>query len=198
MLSIGTEKQKSGTAHQLINEYLRKQSSKGSHRAYVVHRLDRETSGLLLLAKSAEIQERLQTNWTETEKIYIAIVEGTPEPAEDTIRSYLSESSSLRVYSGPAGKDSQLAITHYRILQTTGEYSRIEIQLETGRKHQIRVHMADRGNPVVGDPKYDARSDPLGRLGLHAWQLRFIHPVGGESLEFTAEMPDVFRKLVSE
>ena len=198
MLSIGTEKQKIGTAHQLVNDYLRKQSTKRAGRAFVVHRLDRETSGLLLLAKSAEIQEQLQTAWQQTEKCYVAIVEGIPQPASDTIRSYLVESSSLKVYSAPPGRDSELAVSHYRVLKSKGDFCRVEIQLDTGRKHQIRVHMSDRGTPIVGDLKYGARTNPVGRLYLHAWRLCFTHPVTGERLELVAPVPVLFRKLVPE
>jgi 23S rRNA pseudouridine1911/1915/1917 synthase len=190
LLSIGTEKRHDGTAHRLVNEYCQKQST----RAFVVHRLDRETSGVLILAKSAKIQEQVQASWDEVEKLYIAVVEGTPKPEEDTIRSHLVESAGLRVHSAPPGPNAKLAVTHYRTLKAMQSLTQLEVRLHTGRKHQIRVHLADRGTPVVGDAKYGAKTNPVGRMCLHAWKVQLTHPVTGEKLEFIAPVPAEFHK----
>ena len=132
----------------------------------MVHRLDRETSGLLLFARSAVIRDCLQTNWGAVTKTYLAVVEGTPRPAEGVVDNFLIEGRDMRVRAARKGSDARRAVTRYRVVAVQGKYSAsFEVVLETGRKHQIRVHMADLGCPVIGDPVYGSATDPAGQLG---------------------------------
>jgi 23S rRNA pseudouridine1911/1915/1917 synthase len=196
LLTVGTNDDKTDTLFFRLNEYLRTHDAESPQRALVVHRLDRETSGLVLFAKGEEVQRRLQESWEKVEKVYRAIVEGEPDPKEGKITGYLTESSALQVfhndYQTPGGR---LAITHYRVLQTRGDYSLIEVRLQTGRKHQIRVHMEGLGCLVVGDRRYGSKVDPCGRLGLHACTLAFTHPLTGEALRFNSSLPAALAKL---
>ena len=188
LLTVGTDRDKARTAHYLLNDYVRKGNPKSRERVYVVHRLDRETSGLLVFARSEAAKDFLQRHWEEAEKTYYAIVHGAVMPKEGTIRSHLVESSAMRVYSTPDAAAGREAITDYRVLRTARGMSLLEIGLRTGRKHQIRVHLADLGHPLVGDDRY-GRPDRAARLALHACALSFPHPSGGERLTFTSAMP---------
>jgi 23S rRNA pseudouridine1911/1915/1917 synthase len=162
----------------------------------VVHRLDRETSGLVVFAKSVEIQNLLQAAWPTVEKVYLAIVIGKPEPAEGTITSYLTETTALQVFSNDHQTEGgRIATTHYRSLQSRGDFSLVEVQLETGRKHQIRVHLAGLGCLVAGDRRYGATMNPCKRLGLHATRLALDHPLTGERLTFNSPLPAVLQRL---
>lgn len=196
LLTVGTDSAETDTLFFRLNEYLRTHDADNPQRALVVHRLDRETSGLVLFAKSEEVQRRLQESWPQVEKVYRAIVEGEPEPKHGTITGYLTETSALQVFHNdhrtPGGR---LAITHYRWLQTRGDYSLVEVRLQTGRKHQIRVHLAGLGCLVAGDRRYGSKVDPCGRLGLHACALAFTHPLTGESLRFNSALPAAMGKL---
>jgi 23S rRNA pseudouridine1911/1915/1917 synthase len=180
------------TFYRRMNEFVHTSSGR-EERIYIVHRLDREASGILLFALSPQVQDRLQRAWSKTEKRYWALVEGAPPQEEGTIRSYLRETSVHRVYSAPEGPDSKLAITHYRLRRSGNGRSLLEVRLETGRKNQIRVHLADLGCPIVGDRKYGARTDPIHRLGLHAFLLIFDHPVSGEHVRLRLPIPGAFR-----
>jgi 23S rRNA pseudouridine1911/1915/1917 synthase len=195
ILSISTAKQKENTAYSILSEYVKKQDSK--NRIFVVHRLDRETSGLMMYAKSEGIQKALQLNWNENilERTYLAVVEGKLPKTEDTIASYLVESKALIVYSTQNISLGQHAITHYEVLKTTNRNSLVKLNLETGRKNQIRVHMQDLGNPIIGDEKYGATTNPIKRLGLHAWVLAFKHPFSDQDMHFESEIPNTFLKL---
>ncbi|MFC0214501.1 RluA family pseudouridine synthase [Paenibacillus chartarius] len=160
-------------------------------RIFVVHRLDRDTSGVMMFAKSEEIQQKLQNEWQDIvkERTYVALVEGKVRKAEDTITSWLKETKTLLMYSSQHPNDGQYAVTRYKTLQTTSDFSLLEVQLETGRKNQIRVHMADIGHPIVGDKKYGSRSRAIGRLGLHARVLSFEHPRTGKLMRFETDIP---------
>ncbi|CAH0993905.1 Ribosomal large subunit pseudouridine synthase D [Emticicia aquatica] len=195
VLSIATEKQKDNTAYSILSGHVKKQSP--SNRIFVVHRLDRETSGLMMFAKSEKVQKLLQESWNATieERTYLAVVEGYVQKKEDTIISYLVESKALIVYSNKNSEVGQKAITHYEVLKSNKNYSLLKVNLETGRKNQIRVHAKDIGHPVVGDNKYGATQDPIKRLGLHAWILSFKHPITGKQLSFETEMPTKFVNL---
>jgi 23S rRNA pseudouridine1911/1915/1917 synthase len=195
VLSISTEKQKENTAYSILSSYVKNQDPK--NRIFVVHRLDRETSGIMMYAKSERIQKALQVNWNENilERTYLAVVEGKLPKKEDTIASYLVESKALIVYSTKAISMGQHAITHYEVLKSTNRNSLVKLNLETGRKNQIRVHMQDLGNPVVGDEKYGASTNPIKRLGLHAWVLAFKHPISEQEMHFETEIPQTFLKL---
>ena len=194
-LSIATEKQKLYNAYSTLSDHVKKQDP--ANRIFVVHRLDRETSGLMMFAKSEKIQKLLQESWNETiqQRTYLAVTEGSIEYPLGTIRSYLVESKALTVYSTSNPDLGREAITHYDVLDTTETNTLVKVNLETGRKNQIRVHMKDIGHPIVGDEKYGAKSDPIGRLGLHAWVLSFVHPITDEEMYFETEVPKKFLSL---
>jgi len=199
LLTIATEKEKTRTAYYRLTEWLKERSGSSRERIFIVHRLDRETSGLLVFAKTANVKSILQDNWQETDKMYMAIVEGIPAEKSGRIASNLRETSSLRVYSAPMeDTHAKPAVTHYRIVKEVGEYALIEITLETGRKNQIRIHLADIGHPVAGDRKYCATTYPIGRLALHANYLAFVHPVTENRIEFRSKLPAKFYKLFPE
>ncbi len=195
VLSIATEKQKDNTAYSILSSHVKKQDPR--NRIFVVHRLDRETSGLMMFAKSEKIQKLLQESWNATieERTYLAVVEGYVEKKQDTITSYLVESKALIVYSSKNPEVGQKAVTHYEVLKSNKNFSLLKVNLETGRKNQIRVHAKDMGHSVVGDEKYGAKTDPIKRLGLHAWVLAFKHPITGKDFRFETEMPTKFTGL---
>ena len=184
MLSISTDKESQNTAYRIVNDYMKSKSK--SSRVFIVHRLDRETSGVMLFAKSEKIKHTLQENWSEIaiKRGYIAVVEGKVQTPQRKITSWLKQTKALRVYSSEKQGDGKIAITNYKTLQTRNNYSLLDISLETGRKNQIRVHMSDIGHPVAGDKKYGATTNPLGRLGLHASVLTIKHPSTGEQIHF--------------
>jgi 23S rRNA pseudouridine1911/1915/1917 synthase len=196
LLTVAAHKGDTDTLFVRLNEYLQGLHAPDPHRALVVHRLDRETSGLVLFAKSLEAQHRLQSAWPDVEKSYLAVVVGRPEPARGTISSYLTETTTLQVFSNDhPTADGRLAITHYRLLQTRGDYSLLDVRLETGRKHQIRVHLADLGCLLAGDRRYGEKLNPCGRLALHAHKLAFAHPHTGERLSFNSPLPAALHRL---
>ena len=242
LLSVGTARGKEEvTAHSLLNNYVRNTAPKGSYaagrysnggtagrsyaggrftghrgqsapRVYIVHRLDRETSGLMVFAKSEEIKHALQENWENvvTKRCYVAVVNGVPDgkymPQEGTIRTWLKENSAFMVYSSFKDNGGQLAITNYKVLGTNSSTRKtlIELELETGRKNQIRVHMQEMGMPIFGDKKYYgenpaqlAENKKARRLYLHAYILNFIHPVTGKEMKFTTGIPRLFHALCS-
>lgn len=195
VLSIATEKQKDNNAYSTLSAYVKRQNP--ANRIFIVHRLDRETSGLMIFAKSEKIQKLLQESWNETieERTYLAVTEGAVENDEGTVVSYLVENKALVVYSSQNPAVGQKAITHYEVLRRNSKYSLVKFNLETGRKNQIRVHAKDMKHPIVGDAKYGATSNPINRLGLHAWILSFKHPITKEDLRFETELPAKFMKL---
>lgn len=192
LLTVATEKEKNKTAYRMVGDYLK---GKGG-RVFIVHRLDKDTSGVLLFAKSEAAKRAYQDSWDKLvrQRTYLALVEGAPKEREGTVRSYLKETDTHLVYSvelpGPGAKE---AITHYRLLRQKGELALLEVDLETGRKNQIRVHMKELGHPVTGDKKYGARINALGRLGLHAHVLRVQNPFTKKEMTFTAPAPKGFR-----
>lgn len=196
LLTIGTDKDRERTAYYILTDYVRKGSAKSRNRIFIVHRLDRETSGVLVFAKTEEAKQRLQGGWDETEKKYLAAVHGKPEKPEDTISTYLAENSAFVVYSTPNPNAGKLARTAYRTLKTAKLYSLLEVTLLTGRKHQIRVHLTGIGHPIVGDKKYGKKGDTHSRLALHASSIAFNHPYTGERVAFSARMPGYFTTLV--
>jgi tRNA pseudouridine32 synthase/23S rRNA pseudouridine746 synthase/23S rRNA pseudouridine1911/1915/1917 synthase len=198
LLTMGTERDKSKTAHTILNEYVRKGDPRSRNRIYIVHRLDRETSGILIFAKSEAAKIFLQGNWQDTEKRYLTVVYDTPLPKEGTISSYLAENSAFRVYSTPDHAAGKMSHTEYRVLKEAKGLSLLEIRLLTGRKHQIRVHLSEKGHPVVGDKKYGKANDAYGTLALHARSISFTHPVSGKRLTFATGIPDFFTRLVGE
>lgn len=195
LLTIASEKEKEYTAYRQLMEYVRRTDS--ANRIFIVHRLDRDTSGVMLFAKNEEIKRLFQNGWKKlmVERAYIAVVEGRVSKKEDTIKSWLLETKTKLMYSGSNPGDGLEAITHYKVLQDTAKYSLLEMHLETGRKNQIRVHMKDIGHSIVGDKKYGANSNPIGRLALHAHILAFRHPITNELMRFETEVPKKFSRL---
>ena len=179
----------------VLDDYFKKSRQKCT--AHVVHRLDRDTSGLMVYAKDMETEQILEHHWHEIvyDRRYVAVVSGEMERDDDTIESWLKDNKAYITYSSPVDNGGKHAITHYHVLNRTTEHSLVEFKLETGRKNQIRVHAADIGHPVCGDTKYGNGDDPLRRLCLHAWLLCFTHPVTGEPLEFETPVPTAFRQL---
>ncbi|WP_235941552.1 RluA family pseudouridine synthase [Paenibacillus puerhi] len=192
LLSIASAQENELTAYRQLTAHVR--LSDPSARIFVVHRLDRDTSGVMMFAKSEQVQQTLQKAWQDMvqERTYVALVEGKVKKPEGTITSWLKESSTLKMYSSHYPGDGLHAVTHYKVLQASSQYSLLEVHLETGRKNQIRVHMQDIGHPVVGDKKYGSRVKPINRLGLHARILAFTHPVSGELMRFETDIPKSF------
>ena len=202
---------KETTVFSILKEYVRKQSHRNT--VHVVHRLDRETSGLLVFAKSPDLQEYMRTYWRQlvTKRTYVALVEGKLEKKEGKITSWLTENPrTALVSSSPVDNGGQLAITNYKVLKESAlqtdeadlktEYSLVELNLETGRTNQIRVHMASMGHPVVGDRKYGNgnESSPIDRLCLHARTLEFIHPMTEKKVRFEASTPKEFARIFTQ
>ncbi len=196
LLTMGTDRDKEKTLYFRLTEYHKSRNPLGKGRIFIVHRLDRDASGLLVFAKSESSKRILQTNWNEATKKYYAITEGSPERKEGAISSYLEEDKFRRVYSvREPSREAKLSTTHYRVLRESESYALLDVLLETGRKNQIRVHLFDLGCPITGDAKYGAQSDPLHRLALHAYSLAFAHPTTGEPLVFQSKYPDSFKKI---
>jgi 23S rRNA pseudouridine1911/1915/1917 synthase len=197
MLSIATDTQKENTAYSLLSRYVKTQNQ--TNKIFIVHRLDRETSGLMMFARSANVSRTLQESWRKNilERTYVAVIEGILPKTAGTIQSYLEETKSLLVHSTKNPEHGLAAVTHYETLKHNSRYSLVKVNLETGRKNQIRVHMQDLGHSVVGDKKYGSAVNPIGRLALHALVLAFIHPSTGKHLRFETEIPRQFLSLVS-
>lgn len=185
LLSVATDSEKENTAFRILKEC--------GKTVFVVHRLDRDTSGVLLFAKSREVKEKLQKNWDRTlYREYIAVCEGVFKEKSGRAESYLKESKTHIVYSDKFGKNGKKAITNYEVIKTSKKYSWLRINIETGRKNQIRVAMKDLGHPIAGDKKYGALTNPFKRLGLHASMLKIIHPVTEKVVTFEAKIPRCF------
>jgi 23S rRNA pseudouridine1911/1915/1917 synthase len=195
LLSVATERQKERTAQHILQDYVRR--THRQNRVFVVHRLDRETSGLMMYAKDEQTQRTLRDNWHDivVDRRYVTVVQGEMEKDADTVQSWLTDRT-FYVSSSPTDDGGKEAITHYKTIKRANGYSLVELQLETGRKNQIRVHMSDLGHPVVGDSRYGSEIDPIGRLALHAFKLCFYHPVTGELMEFETPYPSNFKNLV--
>ena len=179
----------------VLDDYFKKTRQKCT--AHVVHRLDRDTSGLMVYAKDIDTEQILEHNWHQIvyDRRYVAVVRGEMEQDEGTIQNWLKDNKAYVTYSSPVDNGGKLAITHFHVLDRTTEHSLVEYKLETGRKNQIRVHSADMGHPVCGDTKYGNGDDPLHRLCLHAWLLCFSHPITGEAMEFETPIPTAFKQL---
>ena len=198
LLSVGTTADKENTAYHIINMHVKK-SGKGRH-IFVVHRLDRKTSGVMMFAKSLTARDAMRQNWNEVvvERTYYAVVEGVLERKHDVIKSYLTEDKMLKVHSSWINNGGQYAVTEYNVVQQNSDYALVKLNLDTGRKNQIRSQMSAIGHPVAGDAKYDAKTDPIRRVCLHAATLAFRHPVTGKILKFEVPTPQSFYKLVKE
>ena len=197
LLSVPSDNEKGSTAFRMVNDYLQQKDK--HNRAFIVHRLDEDTSGVLMFAKNDKMARALTDcdNWNNLVKKrgYYAIVEGTLDKKEGTIRSYLKKNSQNMMYSSKKKGDGQLAITNYKIIEENGQYSLADVDIKTGRKNQIRVHFGDLGHFIIGDDKYGEPSNPIKRLGLHAYELDIIHPFNNKLLKFKAPMPKEFLSL---
>ncbi|GJM08216.1 MAG: hypothetical protein DHS20C11_04920 [Lysobacteraceae bacterium] len=197
LLTVANDSQDEGTAFMLLNDYVKKGNYKSKNRVYIVHRLDRDTSGLVVFAKSEQLQTALQSNWKNVRKKYYAVVVGRPPQDAGIITSYLAENSIHRMYSVNDPSAGKYAKTGYRVVKSNARYSLLEVDLFTGRKNQIRVHLADLKCPVAGDKKYGKKDRSIKRLCLHAASLQLKHPVSGEDLTLKAVMPDYFEQLLN-
>jgi 23S rRNA pseudouridine1911/1915/1917 synthase len=195
LLTMATEREKMNTVYAALRAELN--SRRPVEKLFIVHRLDREASGLLVFAKSIEAKEYLQDQFKDHSagRQYIAVVEGRVTPDNFTIKSYLAENATLRVYSTPRSSVGKLAVTHVHVLKRNPKTSLLEIKLETGRKHQIRVHLAERGYPIVGDKTYGSRLNPFHRIALHGAHLAFRHPRTSTLMSFESKPPDTFSRL---
>lgn len=193
-LTVALDSGKGRTAYAALTDHVR--ATDPRNRVWIVHRLDRDTSGLIVFAKTEPYKRILQRNWDQAEKIYHAIAEGVIKRDAGTLRCHVNESFSLRVRSVPPGDDTREAISHFKVLKRSADRTLVELKIETGRRHQIRVHLSDMGHPIVGDKPYGAQTDPAKRLGLHAAKLTFTHPASGEKMTFEKPLPDVLAKLV--
>lgn len=195
LLTIGTDRDKENTAHFLLNAYVKKGNPRSRNRVFIVHRLDRETSGVLVFAKNEKAKRFLQDHWQDFQKRYYAVVEGCPSKPSGEIESYLFESDSLRVYSVRDPHQGKYSKTAYKVVREMNGYSLLEISLLTGRKHQIRVHMAELGHPVAGDKVYGKPNKDSSRLALHAFSLTLIHPFTHKEMCFETGLPASFKSL---
>lgn len=194
LLSVSTDDDKTDTAFVHLSAEL---LARKAGRPFVVHRIDRGTSGLLIFARSEAVRDTLKSNWPSVEKTYLAVVEGAPVKPEGTIENYLIERRDLRIKTCEAERpDAKRAVSHYRVVKTRGKFSLVEVKLETGRKHQIRVHLAGLGCPVVGDRDYGSKTNPIKRIALHSWRLALKHPVTGERLELESPLPVALERII--
>jgi len=195
-LSVRALWDKVNTVHAALNRYVRKGNAKSRKCVYPVHRLDQDTSGVLIFAKSRDVQDFLKDNWKDTKKIYYAVVHGHLERKTATISSYLVEDEDYKMHATGDINEGKLARTAYKVLKETEKFSLVEINLLTGKKNQIRVHFADAGHPVVGDAKYGRKKHE--RLALHARSITLTHPFNGKRLTVEAPVPEFFSKLVGK
>ncbi len=196
LLTISTENEKEKTLFHKVITYEKKKNK--NNKIFIVHRLDKDTSGIVLFAKSEELKRKFQDNWDNLVKVreYIAIVEGVPPKEKGTVRSWLKETKTLYVYSSNRMGDGKEAITHYRKVMGNKQFTMLDILIDTGRKNQIRVHMSDIGCPIIGDKKYNSKYNPIRRMGLHANKLVITHPISGKEMTFECDIPNNFIKIV--
>ncbi len=197
LLTMSFHRDETQTAERILTDYLRKGAARSRLRAYVVHRLDRETSGLLIFAKTEAVQQQLKDNWKEVGKEYLAIVHGTLAEKVGTLSSYLVENDDQFVYSTDQTKG-KWSETQYEVVKENKLFNALKINLLTGRKNQIRVHFAELGHPVVGDTKYGLKGKKFERLALHSRFIAFNHPHSGKRMSFEAPVPEFFTRLMAK
>ena len=193
ILSVRTNPMKrEECAYDIVRDYIKDVNPR--NRLYVVHRLDRDTSGLMMFAKTEESQQVLRHNWNNMilERLYVAVLEGYLEEDKGYVKSRLAENSQFVVYSTDVPGEGRLAVTHYEVMERGHGYTLTQFSLDTGRKNQIRVHASDLGHPIAGDRKYGASTSPIHRLALHAMTLRFAHPVTRKDMNFQTPIPAAF------
>lgn len=192
ILTISNDKEKEKTLYREVSNYLKKEKKK----VFVIHRLDFDTSGVILFAKSQKVQQLYQDNWNNLAKVreYTAVVQGKTNN-KGHIESYLKMSKSLQVYSSK-NKDGLFSITDYERIKFNDKYSMLKILISTGRRNQIRCHMYDIGHPIVGDLRYKSKDNSLGRLALHANRLEIINPLTNKLMIFVSEVPKEFYNII--
>ncbi len=195
LLTMGTDREKVRTVYYRLTDYVRKGNPRSRERVYIVHRLDREVSGILVFARSVAAKNALQTQWPKVEKHYLALVHGVPRESEGTFSSYLIENGVHSVRSTKDPKKGKLSHTAYKVLGHKGGISLLDINLLTGRKHQIRVHLAEHNLSIVGDKKYGGKSSGAPRLALHAKSIAFKHPHSGKPCFFETRIPHLFSRI---
>lgn len=195
LLTIGTTKERENTLYKKVSDYVKKQHK--SNKIFIVHRLDKDTSGIILFAKNEEVKRKLQRDWDKTIRKYIALVEGNVTK-NGIIKNYLGETKTLKTFITNNKNLGKLAITKYYVLKNTKEYSLLNIEILTGRKNQIRVHMESINHSIVGDKKYGSKKNPIRRLCLHANYLEFIHPVTNKKIIINTNYPIIFDKLINK
>ncbi|WP_161629889.1 RluA family pseudouridine synthase [Desulfogranum japonicum] len=195
LLTVATNKKETKTAYAMLHKYLRAENPE--NKLFVIHRLDRETSGLLVFARSESVRNALQETWNSTigQRDYVGVVQGEVEPAQGTLSSWLNESKAFTVYSSQKQNGGKKAVTHYTTIQGNSEFSLLQLNVETNLKHQVRVHMQDIQHPILGDKKYGSTADPIGRMCLHAKVLVFTHPTTGKTCRFDTGVPTPFLKF---
>ena len=193
LLTISNGKEKDRTLFHYVFDYL-KQKNK-NNKVFIVHRLDKDTSGIVVLAKDEKTKFYLQDNWDSFKRGYVAVVEGNVKKSRGVLKSYLMETKTLYTYS-VKDKNGKLAITEYEKVLENKKYTMLSLNLKTGRKNQIRVQLADIGNPIVGDKKYGTKKDPIRRMALHANYLEFIHPKTKEKIVIDIDIPNSFINLL--
>ena len=193
LLTVKATYEKEKTAHHILTNYIRKGSIKSTKQLFVVHRLDRDTSGVLVFAKSSQAKENLKLQWKSVKKKYVAVVYGILTEKSGTITSYLAENDDYEVSSVRDFRKGELAKTRYKVIKEAKKFSLLEIELLTGKKNQIRVHFSEKGHPLVGDDKYGKKGGAKSRLALHSQYITFRHPHSGKELTFEAEVPAFFK-----
>ncbi len=196
ILTISTEKEKNLTIYHLVMNYLK--SKNKNNKVFIIHRLDKDTSGILIFAKSEKIKNLFQNKWNDIikERRYYAIVLNKLKDKQGVIKSYLKENKNHIVYSTNDKVNGKLAITEYKVIKEIEKYALLDINIKTGRKNQIRVHLSDLSSPIIGDKKYGCENKLIKRLALHAYKLKLIDPRNGKIIQFTSDLPLEMKKIV--
>ena len=196
LLTVSTDREKEKTAYALLNNYVRKGNVRSKNRVFIVHRLDRDTSGVLVFAKNEKAKRYLQDQWATFDKIYYAVVYGRLSEKEGIITSYLLENKAHRMYSVKDSSKGKFSKTGYKVIKESRRFSLLKINLFTGRKNQIRVHLAEKGHPVAGDKVYGKTDKGIKRLALHAASITISHPYTKEKMTFDTELPVYFKTIM--
>ena len=194
LLTIRSNKETEKTLYHQVSDYVKKKHK--SNKIFIIHRLDKDTSGIVLFAKNSKIKQIMQSSWNDVKREYIAVVEGHLNKEKDTIKSYIAETKTLISYSTNNKSLGKLAITKYEKIKSNKQYTLLKINILTGRKNQIRVHLSDINNPIVGDKKYKSKKNPIRRLCLHASKIEFLHPITKNMVTIESRMPPIFETLI--
>lgn len=198
LLSIASDKEKGRTAYRLVTDWV--QQKDRHNRVFVVHRLDEDTSGVLMFAKNASIRDLLQKEWNNIVKVrgYYAIVENKMENEEGFYIDYLKQNAVNLMTITRKSKDAKKCITKYKTIKSNDKFSFLDVNIETGRKNQIRVQLGARDHHIIGDDKYGEPCNPIKRLGLHAYELTLIHPLSKKLITFKAPLPNEMEKFINK